>query len=467
MRSSGQLLVFAMLWPLSAANAADSASAMGAAPPDTSQWKCESCPFEKGTSGNVNAGVGYVSEDSAKFGEYTGLNEKGAYFIGDGQARYRGQDATYWNFDMTDIGLSSRSIGLEGGRQGQYKLFLNYDELPHYITDTAQTPFLGTGGNSLTLPPGFPAPTTGRMPLSSTLQDVDLDTQRKQVGVGGSWTMGGLDYAVSFRHETKEGTKRTAGAFFINAAQLVDPVDYTTDQIDASVSYAGARWQAKVSYYGSIFRNDNDALTWQNPFTFPAGASGQLAQPPGNEFHQLRALAAYQFSARTHATADIAYGRGTQDEGFLAPTLNTTLAVPALPGSSLNGRVNTFDANVKLASALTDQLRVNAAYAHNDRDNDTTQAVYGWVSTDMFPATPQNQPALQLHAGQGEPERRLPAGVPHQGDPRLRLRQDGTHQSGSRHHPREHVLGEDQLETDRESRRLAQVRACRARQLGL
>ncbi len=389
MRSPRQLLVFAMLWPLSAANAADTGSAAGAPPPDTSQWKCELCPVEQGTSGSVTAGVGYVTDDSAKFGEYNGLNKKGAYFIGDGEARYRGPDATYLDADVTNLGLTSRSIGLEGGRQGQYKLRLGYDELPHYITDTARTPFLGTGGNSLTLPGGFPAPTTAQMP-SSTLQDVDLDTQRKTIGVGGAWLgMPGWEFAVNYRQEKKEGTKGTAGTFFVNAAQLVQPVDYSTDQFDASVSYASARWQAKLSYYGSIFRDDSNALTWQNPFSFPAGASGQLALPPDNEFHQVRGVLVYQFNAGTTATADVAWGRMTQDQGFLAPTLNSTLGVPALPQSSLNGRVNTFDANVKVTSQLTEQLGVNAAYVRNERDNRTSQATYSWVSTDMFLATPR------------------------------------------------------------------------------
>lgn len=390
MRSPSQVLMLAMLWPLSAANAAQSPAEAIAPPPDTSQWKCESCPIEQGATGSVTAGVGYVSDDSAKFGEYTGLNKERAYFVGDGAARYRGPDATYVNADATDLGLTSRTIGIEGGRQGLYKLLLGYDELPHYISDTARTPFLGTGGASLTLPGGFPAPTTAQMPLATTLQDVDLDTKRKTIGIGASWLgMAGWEYAVSYRHEKKEGTKRTAGAFFTNAAQLPEPVDYSTDQIDASISYAGARLQAKLSYYGSIFRNDNTALTWQNPFSFPTGAVGQLALPPDNQFHQVRGVVGYQFNAGTRATAEIAWGRMTQDEGFLAPTLNSTLAVPALPAGSLNGRVNTFDANVKVTSQVTNQVSVNAAYARNERDNDTPQAAYSWVTTDMFPANPR------------------------------------------------------------------------------
>ena len=390
MKTSNQLILLSML---SALHVTVVAADGGTGQPDTSKWECKACPFEQGWSGSVDAGLGNVSNGSSKFGEYTGLNKQGGFFIGDGSARFRGADAYYWNFNASDLGLASRSLDAEGGRQGQYKLILKYDELPHYLSDSARTPFAGNGGASLTLPPGFPAATTGAMPLASTLQQVDLSTQRKRLAVGGSWIgASDWDYAVKFSHETKDGMKRTGGAFFANSAQLVEPVDYVTDQVDASASYTGRRLQAKLAYYGSSFNNSNDTLMWQNPFAVPAtpGAlSGQLALAPDNQFHQFLASAGYQFSDGTRGSADIAWGRMTQNQNFLASTLNAGLAVPALPGSSLNGRAATLDANLKLTSAVTQQLRLNAIYTHNDRDNQTPQATYPSVSTDMFLGTPR------------------------------------------------------------------------------
>lgn len=393
MKTSSQLILLGMLSALSAA-AAGADSGAGQASVDTSQWKCESCKFASGTSGTLDAGVGTVSDKSSKFGEYSGLNKKSGYLIGDGAARARGEDGAYWNVDASNLGLRSRAFDAEGGLQGRYKLLLKYDELPHFTSDTAQTPFIGSGAAALTLPAGFPAATTAAMPLAGTLQQVDLGTQRKRLGVGASWTPArDWEYAVNYRRETKDGTKRTAGAFFIKSAQLVEPVDYVTDQLDASASYTGKKLQMKLAYYGSAFRNRNDALNWQNPFTFlpgfPGAATGQLALPPDSQFHQIIASAGYQFSERTRASADIALGRMTQNDGFLASTQNATLAVAALPGSSVNGRVATIDANLKLSSAITERLRLNAAYVHNDRDNQTPQAAYPSVATDMFTSAPR------------------------------------------------------------------------------
>ncbi|HWI15183.1 MAG TPA: MtrB/PioB family decaheme-associated outer membrane protein, partial [Burkholderiales bacterium] len=154
-------------------------------------------------------------------------------------------------------------------------------------------------------------------------------------------------------------------------------------------SYTGQKLQAKFSYYGSLFRNSNNALSWQNPFTGLPGApaTGQLALAPDNQFHQLLASAGYQITDRTRFTGDIAYGRMSQNEAFLASTTNVALGAPALPRASLDGQVNTLNGSLKLNSSVTSDLRFNAAYSHNERDNHTPRATYSGVSTDMFLAT--------------------------------------------------------------------------------
>ena len=389
MKISKQLfLLLTLSAQATAAAAADTSAGAGEASVDTSQWKCKFCAFEEGTSGTVDVGLGYVSDDSFKFGEYTGLNQKGGFFVGNASVRSRGEDAAYWNVDASNLGVDSRSVSAEVGKQGAYKMFFKYKELPHFISDSVVTPFAGTGGTSLTLPSGWvPAGSTGGMTaLAGSLHGVDLDTKRQRLDVGVSLIPSSLwQYGINFRHEIKDGTQRIAGTFMLNSAQLVQPVDYVTDQAEAFASYNGAKWQARFSYNASIFRNSNDSLTWQNPYTpaFNAGA-GQLALPPDNLFHQIMASLGFQFSDRTRASADIAFGRMTQDETFLAPTLNSTVAVPALPRNSLDGKVNTLDANLKLTSALTDKLRLNAAYVYNDRENKTAQAAFPWVTTDSF-----------------------------------------------------------------------------------
>lgn len=275
---------------------------------------------------------------------------------------------------------------LSCGRQGKYKLFLNYDEIVHYISDSAETPY--RGNDTLHLPSNWvPAGSTaGMTELGPSLHDADLKTKRQQVGVGlvfipaSNW-----ETAVTFHHEVKDGQTGTAGTFFFNAAQLAEPVDYVTDQVEVSATYTTGKWQSRLAYYGSFFNNHNESLTWQNAYNpvVPGADAGQLALPPDNQFHQVLLSSGYQLSERTRISGDIALGRMEQNEDLLAATLNPNLSV-ALPRTSADAKVDTLTANLKVSSVVTDKLRLNAAYRYNDRDNKTPSEVWNWVTTDAF-----------------------------------------------------------------------------------
>ena len=71
---------------------------------DTSRWACKYCPFEEDASFLPNLGAGYVSDDSAKFGEYTGLNEQGAYAVADADGRYRDKQGLWLDVSALDLG---------------------------------------------------------------------------------------------------------------------------------------------------------------------------------------------------------------------------------------------------------------------------------------------------------------------------------------------------------------------------
>lgn len=390
---------------------------------DTSQWKCKFCAFpEEGISGQAEVGAGNVSESSAKFGDYTGLNKQGAFFIGNADVRSRGENAWYWNLRARNLGLDSRSIGVDGGRQGRFGVSFDYSELPHFLSDSAKTVFVGD--ENLTLPAGwvFADPTTAMTGLATALHPVNIETQRKRIGTGASFIAGSRwQFQVNFRRDTKQGHKRTAGDMFFNSAQFLEPIDYQTDQLDASAAYSGTKLQARFAYHGSFFSNSIKSQTWVDPFsTTVPPATGQHALPPDNQFHQLLASMGYQWTASTRVMADVAVGEMTQDDPFLPVTTNAAIAVPALPQTSLNGRVKTLTANLKMVSDLTDKLRVNAAVMRDDRDNQTPQAAYTRVITDtvLSPTPRVNTPysftndSLKLNADYRLPQRsKLSAGV--------------------------------------------------------
>ncbi|HSB24684.1 MAG TPA: MtrB/PioB family decaheme-associated outer membrane protein [Burkholderiaceae bacterium] len=389
---------FSSLLPLAALGALSSVAGDALAV-DTSQWKCESCPFEKeGRSGSVDVGVIGVSDDSQKFGDYTGLNQQGAYLGLGGSVRYRGENGVYGRLEANDLGLDTRSIYFDGGREGSYTLKLGYAEIPRFSADGAKTPFLGVGGSTLTLPGGFPAADTASMPLATTLQPVDIESKRHRFDAGLGWLFGEQwSTQLTYRRDVRDGLQRIAGSFFSSASQLAMPLDQTTDQLEASAMYATKRLQATVAYQLSVFRNDDPSLTWSNPFiAINGGDTGQLALPPGNQFHQLVGSLGYEVTPTIRFSGDIAFGRMLQDESYLPITANSTLAptVPALPAQSLDGKADTFNASARLTAKPIAGLNLTASYDRNARDNKTSSQSYPAVSTDMFlGATPRtNQP---------------------------------------------------------------------------
>ena len=95
-----------------------------------------------------------------------------------------------------------------------------------------------------------------------------------------------------------------------------------TDGAELMVAYATHQLQATLSYLFSSFRNENAGLTWSNPFfpVVPGATTGQLALAPDNQFQQLRGTAGYDITPTIRLTGDVAWGRMTQNEAFLAPT---------------------------------------------------------------------------------------------------------------------------------------------------
>jgi len=386
--TSGLTLLIGLCLSFPMPAAADTTEPIIPADVDRSKWSCDYCVVDEGFSGELELGGGYVSDGSFKFGEYNGLYDDGAILIGSVMARYRDGKGGYLDLRGRDLGIDSRRLDITGGQLGRYRLFLNYNQIPHYISGSAQTPYLGGGSDTLLLPSGWvrAGTTAGMTQLNASLQDAVLQTERKRLGIGVAFVPARKwETAVNVRHEVRDGQKRTAGSlFFTNTAQLIEPVDYTTDEVEVSATYTTRKWQSRLAYYGSFFNNHDTSLTWQNAYPFGSTGStdfGRSALPPDNMFHQILLSSDYQLSGHTRVSGDIAMGRMEQDANLLPATINTNVTV-ALPRQSADAKVDTLTANLKIYSAVGSKLRLNAAYRYNDRDNRTPVDLFTWVSTD-------------------------------------------------------------------------------------
>ena len=106
---------------------------------------CEDCPDYSGWSGWAEGGVGVQSDDSDHFGRYTGHEKSGGTAIANGVVRYRGKDGSYLDGKAIDLGLDSRDVSVDGGKQGKYGIAVEYDQIPNFRAQDAMQPLAQPG----------------------------------------------------------------------------------------------------------------------------------------------------------------------------------------------------------------------------------------------------------------------------------------------------------------------------------
>ena len=369
----------------------------------------------------VEFGVGNNSAKSFKFGEWTGMHKDGAFGILNFNwvNRDAREDSKYWRISGSNLGLATRGLAIEGGNQGRYSVKLSVDELDRHQFDSTQFIHRNLGSNTLTLPAGFAGisaggsnPPSNAAAISPYLQSFDIKQERSTVKLDGAWVMASRwQVEVNYRQDQRDGT-RLIGSVIGNSggnprsAILPYPLNDKTDQVEATLRYAGDRGQFQVGYYWSGFRNSETSLTWQNPYAqlagtawgtgvgFPTG-QGRLGLMPSNDYSQVNASGNYDITPTTRFNGTVSYGWATQDEPFLPYTINSGLTVATpLPRSSLDGKIDTTLVNLALSMRPVKSLNLRARYYFNEHNNKTPQAQYLYVGGDSL-----NQAATPVGAG--------------------------------------------------------------------
>jgi MtrB/PioB family decaheme-associated outer membrane protein len=419
---------------------------------DTTDLSAQAIAEIRKPTNYIEFGVEHVSRDSAKFGEYNGLSESGAEVIGNFSVRggdaYGGGDGTMrWGVTGSDLGTTSREFGATIQNQGRWNLGIGYDELKHVISDTYQTPLIGSKGNNffamptsfgvvnasatrtgnpgnpvdpvMAAVPGIPAATlNGLAPGPRVLNDTqrglfhteEVSSTRKNTSFNAGYIFN-PQLSVQFDYNNL----KQSGAKLISAANapattplpttgtswraegyaiLLNPTNYNTDTYNLALNWKGDKGHLTASYFASIFRNDDNSLTWNsaqsggaaaNLQTAPCGAgttsascyyTGVMSVAPGNDFHQFNLSGGYDFTSATKLTGGISYGRNTQDDSYLTGRPEAG----ALPAASLNGEVISKHADLKLINKTTKDLTLSAGYKYNERDNNTSSRVYQYAA---------------------------------------------------------------------------------------
>ncbi|MBC5764475.1 MtrB/PioB family decaheme-associated outer membrane protein [Ramlibacter albus] len=350
---------------------------------------------------NVEIGVIYVDEGSAKFGEYNGLDDKGARLnanvdIRGGAGYERDSGSTQrWRIFGNNLGTNARSLGGEYSHQGSYRIRFDYDELERNFSDTYRSLWRGVGTTTLVLPAGYPAAsartgtaglanwnnvqtpfatgTTGQGPgvlIPALSQQADIGTIRKKLGLGGEVNLTDkLSVSLNARQERKDGTKLTGMAFGgFRGALLAEPIDSETTIAEAQMRYTFSKdAQVGVGYNVSRYRNSVDTFTAENPFANNVTINNRIMGngAPDNTMHQWTLDGSWRFMPTLKLV--VAGSRSTmkQDEPFYYQSV----AGWSVPGAASNSRETQTNLVARLTANPMKDLDINAAYKLDHRDN--------------------------------------------------------------------------------------------------
>jgi MtrB/PioB family decaheme-associated outer membrane protein len=305
----------------------------------------------------VSVGIGHVSKDNQRFGQYTGLNDDGAYGLLDLDFVQRDEATGTWlRLNGRNLGFDDRELRLEHDRQGDWGYFIDLSQTPRFDPYTVTTTLSGIGT------------TTQTVGGSATAQQYHLKTERDALTLGFNKAFSSnMGLRVRFRNEEKDGERLWGQGTFGTWRFLTDPIDQTTRQIDATLSYTTENLQLSGGYYGTAFENRNNVLNVPGCALFTG--CDQMGLPPDNESHQLHLAGGYNFSKLTRGTFKLAVGRITQNEAFA-----TTPTVGA-PGS-LDGRIDTTLVQAGLTARPIPKLSLRADLRYEDRDDKTPVFTY-------------------------------------------------------------------------------------------
>jgi MtrB/PioB family decaheme-associated outer membrane protein len=386
-------LIIAALLAGATVPAGAEAPAAAAPAADTSNWKCESCPFLQDYEAEATAGGLYADGATSSFGRWTGIYEDSAYADVSAAGRWRNESGTYARYEIEDLGLDSRSASVEYGREGRFDVTLSYDGLPWNKYDTTRTPY--SGGPSLALPSAWvPAGTPANMTeLEASLRGRDIQTERRTYGIAARYLAGrGFSFFGGYQRQEKEGTGLTRAAFLLQATELPEVVDYVTDTFEVGTAWSGERASARLAYAGSFFRNLNTALAWDNAYTplVASAATGRMALTPDNSLQQV--LASGHFLLPWWSTTlswSGAVGSLEQDDALLPVS---TAPGATAPAESLDGEIDIANYGLSLAMRPMSKLSVRGSARYDERDDRTDPLTVDYIVTDTVAGGTETTP---------------------------------------------------------------------------
>ena len=358
--------------------------------------------------GHVEFGVIDVhGEKRQGYGNFKDL-ESGAHIESFGYTAEQPDAARYVEMIGSRPGRSDQFYGLQFGRYNDWKLNLYYNETPTVYTSAYRSLWSGLGTDRLTIENNLPlggaananATSTGILNALSSTEETTLGVKRSKASIRFDKTLSESWKAyTSYSHEQREGA-RPFGAVFGNAGgnlEVAESINYTTSDFLAGLEYASGLNRFNLKATASVFRNNVDTMTFDNPLFITLNGStgltssqfpqGRFDLAPGNEHYHLKGEYGRSLPGlyQGNFTATVALGTMRQDDALIPPSpytlaggtaqgvslANNWNTVSALSRQSADARVDTRMADLSLSLKPASALGVKAKLRYYETENHT------------------------------------------------------------------------------------------------
>jgi MtrB/PioB family decaheme-associated outer membrane protein len=283
---------------------------------------------------------------------------------------------------------------------------------------------VGGAGADIPLGPPNPGdPATVKSIIDANVHQTDIGIRRDTASVEYRWTpTEAWDLKADFSNMRRTGTQvdgvvMSAGESGIRVS-VAKPVNDTTQNFGLNGEYAGTsffgkKFNFKLAYNGSVYKDRYDSYTVQNPFCDDSGGTvcpgsalpvdelnsynfARMSLPPSNQANAFTATLGADLPAKSRYMGTLSYTMMRQNQNFLPFTINPNLTADfggldpsltsTLPNSSLNGAINTLLSNNVLTTQITPDLKSKLSYRYYDFANNTPEILFpNWVGVDIMP----------------------------------------------------------------------------------
>jgi MtrB/PioB family decaheme-associated outer membrane protein len=230
---------------------------------------------EAATTVSGSIGVGGIASDTnsntkdeAKFQKFRDLDNGG---IANVDINVR-SDRQWLDLFGENLGRRDQFMDIRGGVYGSFKYGAYLNDIVHNEGFNLITPFSGVGTSILTAPvTGTGANMTFNTDTKTWLP-FNLGIDRRHTGANFEWAPAGQPFyaRVDATQQKREGTRIQGAANGTSPgngfAELPVPIDMTTRVISGEVGYQTRRLLVAVNYSESKFTNDNEVVSFTNPY---------------------------------------------------------------------------------------------------------------------------------------------------------------------------------------------------------